>query len=55
MELNPNTLNPVRVSLTLGQRAALQERADRENRSVSELVRVAVDRLLTTQEVTANG
>ena len=50
MEINPNTLNPVRVSLTLAQRAALQECADREGRSVSEIVRCAVDRLLMTQE-----
>jgi hypothetical protein len=54
MTIDPQTLNPVRLSLTLRQRAALQEQASREGRSVSEIVRQAVDaHLMTvqTQEV----
>lgn len=46
MSIDPQTLNPTRISLTLEQRALLQEKAAREGSSVSELVRRAVNALL---------
>jgi hypothetical protein len=55
MEINVNTLNPVRVTMTLAQRAALQERAAREGTSVSELVRRAVDAMLVPQKGNQSG